>query len=690
MTRAGANRVLHSHWLRQGMTPLLALCTLAAQGCSGGADFSSGKGAATTLAPLPSVTPKEGDAAGQDPSVNDDQTGNNSDPDIPEIDDKKDGADGGGEKGTGPKDDDSSEDSEDDSNGIVEELEPKGLRSVQRRFDLSGDVVSQTLLQRNIEESVEWTLSQPQRPAGSIERLQGIGQKPMVQSFAQDDLGLLDILVVVDNSRSMKQEQAELGSRLSDLLTSVSDSNWKIGLISTDPKSPRVTTVLSKGDLNVSKVFNDAVTGFGIQGSGNEQGIRQAVNGLKSPPPGGAAGTTWLRNKSSVAVLIISDEDNCSDGRDCGSEPWATPSYLLNHLGQIRSIGQDARVYAIHHIPGTICSTGENQGKQYEVAVKESLGRSGSICDTSYATTLREISANVRSTLKNQFQLAHEPAAGSVKVFVNNAQTAAFTLNGAVIEFPESAKPPAGATIRVEYETKPSSTYFKSLTLTDAADPETISVQVAERILDKSEYTYRRDDRLLSFAAAPADGARVLVRYKVGELLTVFPLGNSTGLQEGSLKITNAAGEPVTNWVRSEAGVVFDTPPAEGSVYKARAVRTKGAQTKYSFNFGSGSFLNVVTASDQPLEAERQGDFVVFQPGSVVAGREVTVRLRSAIEGSTFALEPNVVTSSITVNVSGDSCTAFSYAGDSLTLDPAQCPLSTSAEVVVNYQVEIK
>ena len=41
-------------------------------------------------------------------------------------------------------------------------------------------------------------------------------------------MALLDIQIVIDDSGSMKEEQANLASKLSALLTSIKDRNWRI------------------------------------------------------------------------------------------------------------------------------------------------------------------------------------------------------------------------------------------------------------------------------------------------------------------------------------------------------------------------------------------------------------------------------------------------------------------------------
>lgn len=107
--------------------------------------------------------------------------------------------------------------------------------------------------------------------------------------------GALDILIVVDDSGSMAEEQKNLSNKLEPLLSEISGSDWKIGVITTSRGQSRLRAVISRGDRNADEVFRLAVTP-GTRGDGTERGIYQAVQGLKS--------TGFLRPGSSVAVLF--------------------------------------------------------------------------------------------------------------------------------------------------------------------------------------------------------------------------------------------------------------------------------------------------------------------------------------------------------------------------------------------------
>ncbi|RYZ49820.1 MAG: hypothetical protein EOP07_23905, partial [Proteobacteria bacterium] len=124
------------------------------------------------------------------------------------------------------------------------------------------------------------------------------------ETFTQKGVrGTADILIVVDNSDSMDAEQKNLSSKLTSLLSSLKDIDWQIGVVSTTVKTENKVDkceidIIKSSDSDIESRFSKAVS-KGTNGATNEQGIRQAVNGLKCPQK------PWVRADSTVAVLIL-------------------------------------------------------------------------------------------------------------------------------------------------------------------------------------------------------------------------------------------------------------------------------------------------------------------------------------------------------------------------------------------------
>lgn len=283
------------------------------------------------------------------------------------------------------------------------------------------------------------------------------------ETFTQEGLaGSADIALVIDDSGSMDLEQNNLSTKLNDLLVALKDANWQIGVVTTTAKQENGKDVchlklIKSTDADAETRFKDAVTP-GITGSGQEQGIRQAVNALRCPE------TPWVRPDSTIAVLIVSDEDNCSkDGLDCGKEPWAKEDYLINYVEQDlqRVVGQTAGFYGIIAPANEKCDSANNKGVQYErlFNYKSTMGNLsyGNICDLSYKSTLERISQNIAKLLESKFTLKQMPDIGSsvitgVKANGDLILAEDYSINGNTVTFKIGSEPALGSQIVLTYK----------------------------------------------------------------------------------------------------------------------------------------------------------------------------------------------------------------------------------------------
>ncbi|RYZ71104.1 MAG: VWA domain-containing protein [Proteobacteria bacterium] len=282
------------------------------------------------------------------------------------------------------------------------------------------------------------------------------------ESFTQEGLaGSADIAIVVDDSGSMDLEQENLSTKLSDLLVSLKDANWQIGVVTTSPKVENGKDVcqlklIKSTDSDGEAKFLEAVKP-GIKGLSEEQGIRQAVNALQCPE------TPWVRPDSTVAVLIVSDEDNCSNnGLDCGDKPWATEQYLIDYVEKDlkRVVGKNAGFYGIIAPEKKDCPTANNESIQYRKLINYKSGGNvnyGNICDASYKGTLERISKNIAKLLSSQFVLKKVPDLGSaslmgVKANGDPLSVDDYSISGNTLTFKIGGEPALGSQITISYK----------------------------------------------------------------------------------------------------------------------------------------------------------------------------------------------------------------------------------------------
>ncbi len=141
-----------------------------------------------------------------------------------------------------------------------------------------------------------------------------------VDVFMQASVPMVDVLWVVDNSSSMEEEQTALAENFYSFhlwLSKIAD--FQVGVISTDIYNQDHQGKLL-GDINIITpatpdadiVFSENVN-VGLEGKGDEQGMRAAVLSL-SEPLISDDNEGFLRDDAHLFVIFVSDEDDRSFG----------------------------------------------------------------------------------------------------------------------------------------------------------------------------------------------------------------------------------------------------------------------------------------------------------------------------------------------------------------------------------------
>lgn len=419
-------------------------------------------------------------------------------------------------------------------------------------------------------------LSQIVREVRQVSARQGSSGSNGNENYSVTQKGVVDIVVVVDNSGSMAEEQANLSSRMAPLLSAIKDSDWRVLVTTTDPEDNLgllgrcVNTPIMKGDLNPEGRFQNLVRGAGTSGTGTERPILAAVDALKCK----YGGNTWIRPESTVAVLILTDEDNChidvEHGYGCAGAPDKDGAYLTNYLSTIRKVGTDAKVYGIFWHPTqsqSQCSTALKQATIISDVVQRTGGTWGSICDGDYAATLSRISQDVAQILKADFTLKSIPDAGTFRMTVNGQNWTDFVLTGPNVHF--TRNPPVGAAIAVTYISGASGKVTNSFDMpeepADGQIAATVNGQAAGGV------SYDASGKKAVFSSKPADSSVIVITYKANTpLKTVFNIAPNADTRFLKIYVNGALVSPSNYKYDSDSGTLtFSAPPPEGAKIRA-------------------------------------------------------------------------------------------------------------------------
>jgi hypothetical protein len=558
-------------------------------------------------------------------------------------------------------------------------------KSVSTEFELKDIYQEQTAVFRQVARESRMETFQQGFPA--------VSKQDVFDQQARQ--GPVDILVVIDNSISMTEEQTNLSDKMHDLVASLGNSDWQIGVISTtavfENGEPQcVMNVIRSTEPDAAAKFRTAVLA-GTSGDSNEQGILQAVVGLSCPA------RPWLRSDAPVAVLIVSDEDNCSaDGEDCRGSVAENENYLIQYVEQTlgREIGKNAGFYGIFSPPADPCQTSPNIGLQYQRLVNyKAEGRMnyGNICDASYKTTLNRISDNIAVLLGSQFELKETPMPGSLKlklVLSDGSERVLepheFSLHQNIISFAAGQEPPANASLVADYRLagKP---MWKNLSLGARPGQDTLEIYINDARLDKQLYQW--NGRAVEFADYPPAHALVRAQYGIDTPLNKkFSLTSPVPVESLQVAIN---GQDQQGWTLDARGqeITFDPAPTYDAEIALKWNARMGPQLTYALPLAAESSGHQIW--DGPLSvsfSESNGQFTipaaVHRPGKTLTLRYEIPDARTR----TFPLAHRPIPQSAQLEMGAHNCQLG--AGLELTEDEliSTCGVKSRTEFVVSYQ----
>lgn len=269
-------------------------------------------------------------------------------------------------------------------------------------------------------------------------------------SVISPNYGRVDIVLVVDDSKSMQQDSLNLASRLSGFVADLEASqiDWQMCLITTnlnlDKGNPmnwvgnpnNDKQIINKGIAGLASIFTNTVSSiqFGRSYSGDERGIAALYRNIEKMNE-----HNCYRKGAGLATIIISDEDERSFGGNSvianGSSTFLPleaidqPDNLLtlakSVLGSNDHLLKIVSNSIILRSGDSACSKIQNAqgspafpGTKYEELSIKTSGNIGSICTNDFTTTLKDIAGQIKKSLVS-VALECPPVKGIVDVQFN-------------------------------------------------------------------------------------------------------------------------------------------------------------------------------------------------------------------------------------------------------------------------------
>ncbi len=296
--------------------------------------------------------------------------------------------------------------------------------------------------------------------------------------------GKVDILVVVDNSISMYDEQQKMGDRFGDFIEELGDVDWQLAFTTTDARSgynhPRfggrlldlVGTrgkILNKKTPNMLQIFKNTIDrssdqydcGFGFDlpcASNTEEPLKAIIQAVQLKD---STNQGFFRTNAALAVIVLSDENEESIGGRTATKPITVIETIKNSFGDSKKFS----VYGIIIQPedGRCLAANQPDGV-FGTHVHSLAGLTGgitrSLCDADYRPSMKAISRDVKKILKvHEIVLDHRPVKNSVLVrFIPESNNVKWKVAGNKVVFEKAPADQTKIVVDFRYKAKKETT----------------------------------------------------------------------------------------------------------------------------------------------------------------------------------------------------------------------------------------
>jgi len=286
---------------------------------------------------------------------------------------------------------------------------------------------------------------------------EGVFEQFITQTHVQEEIPILDIIFVIDNSGSMSMFQQELSNQMTSFMNVflATGADFHLGFITTDRgffQCSGVVCWIDNTNTNAVDWAQGTISLISIGGSAYEKGIEMAHRALQNTDydTGAAPGTSFWRNDATLVIIYVSDEPDFSIGTWTAYTSFfdtLKPNVdMMRHFGVIGDYPSGCTWNnGFYHR-----SVGFGSG-YYEMTQRYG-GDWYSICATDWGNQMQDLANTV--TVRSTFALDEpDPIESSIIVSVNGQITTGWSydpVSNSVV-FDENSIPQPSQTITIEY-----------------------------------------------------------------------------------------------------------------------------------------------------------------------------------------------------------------------------------------------
>ena len=272
------------------------------------------------------------------------------------------------------------------------------------------------------------------------------------QTYVQEEIALLDVLFVIDNSGSMNIFQQELGNQMNSFMSifNSSGADYHLAVITTD--EARFVQYdgfswIDSSHPDPVRWMQNVISLVGIRGSGMERGIEMAKYVLEGDA---APGKDYYRESATMVIIYVSDEPDHSQG---------TYSSFFSFFDNFKLSTNLMRQFAVIGDHPTGCNfpyLNRNRNIQFGEGYYEMTQRYNgawySICALDWGQQMQSLASTV--TTQRVFDIEEsDPVENTITVTINGQITNEWVYDSLInaIIFNEDAIPSPNQTIEIEY-----------------------------------------------------------------------------------------------------------------------------------------------------------------------------------------------------------------------------------------------